>query len=340
MFPRNSALRTGVALTNPVTGAGSVRETSMASSKGLLRETVRNHPLIVASTAATAGVLLGGLFSMQLLDTSQPRVGSTAAPLAATEIKAEKPTPETTGSASAGERVVSLECERQTWPYLSRDCMEEYRRTHRAPRVVSTDKLDKQTVESIEQPSTDGAKPLELAAPAVWAPAVVSTEPLVPSSVAAVAPAAMPAVNDSAGVGSAPASTPAVASSAPQALAAQDLPAQSSPTQTSPPQTTAKNEEKEKHAVKKARRKPKSERRAPPKPDVDDDSDDGTVAAAYSDDRDDEPVAVERRERPRIVRRAPGRGYDGPEEDDGGRRRVIVINRDRGGLFGNLFGGF
>ena len=69
-------------------------------------------------------------------------------------------------------------------------------------------------------------------------------------------------------------------------------------------------------------------------------SDDGTVAAAYSDDGDDEPVATGRREWPRIVRRDPGRDYGGRDEDDGGRRRVIVIHRDRGGIFGSLFGGF
>jgi len=310
----------------------------MASSKGLLRETVRNHPLIVASTAATAGLLLGGLFSMQLLDTSQPRAGSTAAPLAATEIKAGKPAPETSGSASAGERVVSSECGRQTWPYLSRDCMEEYRRTHRAARVVSTDKLDKQTVDSIENPKA----PADLAAPAPWSPAVASTDPLTPESVVPIA--SVPA-SAATGIEPTPASTAKTSPPTPtpsQAVVTNEDEAsvnrEEKAAAKSEEKTAAKGEEKEKHAAKKARRKPKSERRAPPSPDADDDSDDGTVTAAYSDD--DEPVATTRRERPRIVRRGPARDYDGPGEDDGGRRRVIVIHRDRGGLFGSLFGGF
>ena len=43
----------------------------------------------------------------------------------------------------------------QTWPYLSRVCMDEYRSKNRPARVISTDKLDKPTVTAIEaQPPT------------------------------------------------------------------------------------------------------------------------------------------------------------------------------------------
>jgi hypothetical protein len=294
----------------------------MASSNRFWRDTVHNHPVIVATTAATAGVLLGGLFAVQLLDASQPVANNAAPPPAAAQAKVEKPSAETTGSAPTGERTASAECERQTWPYLSGDCLDEYRRTHRAARVVSTDKLDKQTVESIENPTA----PAELAAPARWSPHVASTDPLVPPSVASIASAPAAAITAAA--------EPTPASTA-QASVNRDEKAVAK----SEEKTAAKSEEKEKHAAKKARRKPKSEPRAPPKPDVDDDSDDSTIAAAYSAE-DDESVAAGRRERPRIVRRGLGRDYDVPDEDDGGRRRVIVIHRDRGGLFGNLFGGF
>ena len=60
------------------------------------------------------------------------------------------PLAETTGSAPAGESVASADCEQQTWPHLSRVCMEEYRSKNRSPRVVTTDKLDKPTIAAIE----------------------------------------------------------------------------------------------------------------------------------------------------------------------------------------------
>ena len=44
----------------------------------------------------------------------------------------------------------STDCDQQTWPHLSRACMEEMRGKNRAPRVISTDKLDKPTVTAIE----------------------------------------------------------------------------------------------------------------------------------------------------------------------------------------------
>jgi hypothetical protein len=306
------------------------QDTHMASSKRflVLRETIRHHPLIVASTAATAGVLLGGFVSVQLLDVSQPAAVSPPAPVAAAEVKAEKPVPETTGSAPASENTASAECERQTWPYLSGDCLDEYRRTHRTARVVSTDKLDEQTVNSIENPSITA----EIAAPAPWSPAVASTAPLVPASVTPMAPT----ISSKAAAEPTPTTTASVT--------------QSSETEASKSQATAKseekekhaaaNDEKEKHAAKKARRKPKSERRIPAKPQFDDDSDDGAVAAAYSDEGDDEPVAASRRGRAYVVERRGDRGYGMPDEGDRGGRPVIVIQRDRGETFGNLFGGF
>ena len=92
-----------------------------------LRGTVRNHPVIVATSAATVGVLLGAFVAFELLATPQP--GVDGAPVrAAVETKATpKPVAETTGSAPAGDSVASADCDRQTWPYLSDNCMEEVR---------------------------------------------------------------------------------------------------------------------------------------------------------------------------------------------------------------------
>jgi hypothetical protein len=299
------------------------------SGRSYWRETIRNHPVIVASSAATAGVLLGGFFAMQLLDTSQPTASPSAQALAEAK-PASAPVPETTGSAPTGESTASADCEQQTWPYLSRGCMDEYRGKRRAARVVSTDKLDPQTIKAVESPPPSSVAS-ELAAPARWAPAVASTEPLTPASAqsAGVPPdRATPAISPAREVNP-------VASSQPNTTVASHAEDASHEPQSQP---VAKTDTREKQAVKKAKRKPKSERRGPAKPDADDDSDDRAVA--YADDGDDEPVAVGRRGRPRITERSTRRDYDVPDEDGGGRRRVIVIHRDRGGMLENLFGGF
>ena len=90
-----------------------------------LRDTVRNHPVIVATTAATGGVLLGAFVAVQLLATPQPRADSAwrslqwnqVAPKPVDETKpAPKPVAETTGSAPTGESVASADCDQQTWP--------------------------------------------------------------------------------------------------------------------------------------------------------------------------------------------------------------------------------
>ena len=125
----------------------------------------------LSTTAATGGVLLGAFVAVQLLATPKlpsdsamalAAVETKAAPKPVDEIKpAPKPVAETTGSAPAGESVASADCEQQTWPHLSRVCMEEYRAKNRSARVVTTDKLDKPTITAIEtQPpaASDGAR--------------------------------------------------------------------------------------------------------------------------------------------------------------------------------------
>ena len=287
-----------------------------------LGESVRNHPIIIASAAATAGVLLGGFFAVQVVDAVPPRTDAAAAPPAATENKAApKPVAETTGSAAAGDSVASTECEQQTWPYLSRACMDEYRSRHRAARVVSTDKIDQQTIAAIESPPKTAAQS-ELTAPASWAPAIASIAPLAPASEtppAATTTFAPPAV------AAAPTEAPAAASPAKEAAA----PAASQP--------AAASDTKEKQIVKKASRKPKSERRGRSKPKFDDDDRD-SVATASADEGDEEPIVARERRSRRIVERWTERDYDVP--DGRGQRRVTVIHRERGGGFGGLFGRF
>ena len=142
-----------------------------------LRDTVRNHPVVVATTAATAGVLLGGFVVVQVFAPPKRHAEMASIAQAAATAKAETKAPaETTGSAPSGESVASTQCDLQAWPHLTGTCMEEYRNKNRGPRVVSTDKLDKPT--AIEASPPAAADESRLAAPAAWAPSVASPAPL------------------------------------------------------------------------------------------------------------------------------------------------------------------
>ena len=168
---------------------------------------VRNHPLLVATTAASAGVVLGAYVAVQLLVTAPTKNDDAARQTVqaaaesktvqtATESKAVRA--ETTGQAPSGDRDgTTTDCSRQTWPYLSRDCMELNKS---APRVVSTDKLDQPTVNAIENPPTpERTGPLPQASanasavttppPAAAAATAASAAPAAPTTVPTAAPA-------------------------------------------------------------------------------------------------------------------------------------------------------
>jgi hypothetical protein len=275
-----------------------------------LRDVVRNHPVIVASTAATAGVLLGGFVAVQLLAPPHKAQADGATPQQlAAQVKPAaklppKPVAETTGSASA-DSVAPADCDQQTWPNLSRICMEELRRRNPAPRVVSTDKLDKPTVTAIEsQPATPAPQPV---APTPVTPAVAA---IAPPAAAAVVPAA-----------------------AADVFKAEEAKPENKF------ETAAKADAKQKPAAKKSKRKGKPA----VKPELKDDDDNSTVASRDSDDEASADRGADRRaeRRPgrsgRIVERWTEREYD-VDSGDGGRRRVTVIRRNRGGPFENLFG--
>jgi len=296
----------------------------MPSAKrfALLRETVRNHPVVVAAGAASVGVLLGAFVAVQLLAAPQPRADSAAAPQAgiaskpqatiASRIEAKpaeaKPAPETTGSAPPSDRTPSADCEQETWPHLSPRCVEERRSKHRT-RVISTDKLDQSTISAIEaSPPAPVSKP---AAPAVANAATVSPSP--------VGLAAAPSA-----VFAAPGPSPAPLTSAAPS-----------------PQQPAANAEakKEERVATKSKRKPKAESRGPAKQESDDD-DDTSVASNGSDDRasDERSARRDNRSARRVDRRRIVEDYDVPAFNGDGSRRVTIIRRGGGGLFEGLFG--
>jgi hypothetical protein len=320
-----------------------------------LRDTVRNHPVIASTTAATGGVLLGAFVAVQLLAT--PKLPSDSAmALAATETKvapkpveeikpAPKPVAETTGSAPTGENVASADCEQQTWPHLFRVCMEEYRAKNRSARVVTTDKLDKPTITAIEtQPPAQVAAPASPVAanPAAAAPAL----PLPPGATKPAAPAPMavtppPAVSQP--QKPAPAPAPVVASVTPAPtvpapavapVAATPQPGLLAPSSAQTPTPSAKSEARERRHAQTTKRKAKG---APAKQDVDDGD---TFASADAGERafDDRNSSRGDRRSRRIVERWTERDYDVPDSR-GGRRQVTVIRRNSGGgLFESLFG--
>jgi len=274
----------------------------------LLRDTVWNHPVIVASSAASVGVLLGAFVAVQLL-APPPHADSAAAPQAALASKGEtQPAPETTGSAPTSDRTASADCERETWPYLSRPCMEKMQSRYRT-RVISTDKLDQPTINAIQAspPTPPESKPA--------APAVADTAPVSPSPSLvdlAAAPSAVFAAPD--------ASAAALASAAPPSQPAGNVEAK-----------------KEKRVATKSKRKPKAEPKAPAKQESDDD-DDTSVASNDSDDRASGERSDRRLDRRRIVERWIERDYDVPASNGDGQRRVTVIRRSGGGMFEGLFG--
>ncbi len=216
-----------------------------ASRFASLRDTVRNHPVVVASSAASVGVLLGAFVAVQLLATPQPRADSAAAPQAGIASKPQaaiaskmevkpaeaKPAPETTGSATPSDRTASVDCERETWPHLSPPCVEEKRSKHRT-RVISTDRLDQSTISAIEAspPAPSESKPATSAG----------------ANTATVSPPSSPSV----GLTAAPSAVFAAPSPSPAALASTAPP---------PPQPAANIEaKKEKRVATKSKRKPKA----------------------------------------------------------------------------------
>ena len=285
----------------------------MPSTKrfALLRDTVRNHPVVVASSAASVGVLLGAFVAVQLFATPQLRTDSAAAPQAAVAAKVEaKAVPETTGSAPATDRTASVDCDHETWPHLSPPCVEEMRSKNRT-RVISTDKLDKPTISAIEasQPAPVESKPA--------APVVADTPPVSSS------PSPVNLVSAPSAVFAAPETSPAALTSA------APLPSQ-----------PAANVEakKEKRVATKSKWQPKAEprtpaKRAPAKQESDDDND-RFVASNDSEAR----ASAGRVDRRRIVERWTERDYDVPASNGDGRRRVTVIRRSGGGLFEGLVG--
>ena len=284
-----------------------------------VRETVRSHPVIVATTAATGGVLLGAFVAFQVvapprLQTSSVQVAADMKP--AVKAAAETTTPTTSGSASTADSVASAECDQQTWPNLSRVCMDQMRDKTRAARVITA---DKPAVAAIE-PSPPA--PAAESKPAASAPAVAS---VVPPDMAPVVSPPAPATD--------PAPPVALAVATPEPAPTADVAPQT-------PAQAAVKALKAERALQKNKTKIKGEPKAVVRRDFHE-NDDGSAASYADEDRDVDDVRPVRRfdRSRRIVERGAERDDDVRSADGDGDRRIIVIRRGRGGgLFENLFG--
>jgi hypothetical protein len=257
-------------------------------------------PLIIATTAATAGVLLGGFVVVQLLGTPSKQDDAGNPARAAVEAQAPPSVApphiaETTGSGSA-DTVAAKDCDQQTWPNLTRNCIKN------GAAVAST--AATQTTDSAAADAKPAAPPIaSVPVNTADAPAAVHQEPK--------------------------------AASASVTAAVDPKPAPAAEVKPAAEQTAEKADAKTKHVAKKSKRKAKESSRKPAK--ELDDEDNASFADNASDDRADRrsrrsPRIVERwTERDYDVPDDDGYGR---------RHVVIRRGYDRpfGGLFGG-FGG-
>jgi hypothetical protein len=331
------------------------------------------HPLLIATSAASGGVLLGAYVAFQIFAAPVEQYGpGTPAPKPvaeanASDVAAPAGGPETTGSAPSKDDVATMDrCGGQTWPNLSRDCMEQMQ-SRKPARTATTDRVEKPAPDAQAAPPQQ-ANNAPAAAPPPNAPnTTIANAP----SIASVPPAPAPASN---AVAPWPPAVPPAnnqTAAAPPA-AAQPVAAPSNPPDVAPDMAAAAPVNDAAASAKPEKRKVKEAKRKSKKPKTDE-FDDRALAYAPGNDRDGaqaDRADRDRADRERFDRndrrslRAEGRGRDGwsdrsrrervvrgeDDDDDGDRvstrgdRRVIVIRREResgggiGGLFENLFG--
>lgn len=125
----------------------------------------RRHPFALALGAVVGGVSLGAFVAIQWMEEpasppAERAAATTAAPSATpasatpSQIQPSR-TAETTGLGSTEDPRSTPRCERQTWPYQSRDCLV---RVAPRVRVIPTEKVDAATIHAIEGPAAASEK--------------------------------------------------------------------------------------------------------------------------------------------------------------------------------------
>ncbi len=310
---------------------------------------LRNSPAAIAATAGGIGLICGAFV-----------VAMTSGPSATPSQVAQKAPVETTGSATPmkvepvqapapikTETVAVSDCDRQTWPHITQQCLTEREATQRKVRVITTDKIAPPVVSAIEQETKDAPRvtnapvqkheparatvnvaPATTPAVSTPAPAPVATVTPPPAQAKAApvidrpAPVATPIVTQMVAPTPVPVPVPVAAPTPapapkPQIAVTAEQPPQAVTTQQ--PLKAAATDKRSKSRDARDRRTREAKSRRAPARDSDDDD-----AADYS-------------PRPRVVERWIEREYVVPSEESSQRRRVIVIRR---GGDANPFGSF
>ena len=251
---------------------------------------------------------------------------------------------------SASEKSAAADCHEQTWPYIARPCLAN-EVPKRGVRVISTDRLADPVKSAVEQPpeavinraapppppaapkvaatppnieqKAEPAKPVETAKP------VEAATPAAPASAPAPAPAASVASTQ-------PATPPTVTSPAPMTatpVVATTPPATVQPAMADPASAVTAAPPK-REAKKQKPRKPKSKRESVEEEVVETTGSGGRDFREYREVRESRDFRDSRGSgevRGRIVERWTEREYSVPASTGSGQRRVIVIERGRGG---------
>jgi hypothetical protein len=326
----------------------------------------------IALIAGGVGLIAGALaVTMTSADRSaevaaKPPVETTgSAP--SVRIKDEEPgkTPDADTSARSE---MSSECDRQTWPYITQQCLVEREAAQRKVRVITTDRIAPPVVTAIEA-ERDVQRVREKPAKAVEPPretvAVAPAEPKPePAAEAATKPATAVSPQQPAQQGipaavvfnptpATPAAAMTATSESPKPAAAEQKPAeapQAAPTVEPAPKRAASQDKPHKAATNGTRTRSARDTRGPDTrgPDIR-----GQEARRRGPAQDANAEHLPRVTSTRVVERWTEREYEVPTET-GGRRRVIVRTNDArptveyrqateyrpsGGLFEALFGG-
>lgn len=296
---------------------------------------LRNSPAAIAATAGGIGLICGALV-----------VAITSGPSATPSKVAQKPPVETTGTATPlkvepvaapapvkTETAAVSDCDRQTWPHITQQCLTEREAAQRKVRVITTDRIAPPVVSAIEQETKDALRitnaPVQKSEPARETVNVApATKPAAstpaPAPVATVIPPpaleakAIPFVDRPATV-AAPNVTPVVA----PAAAPVPLPA-------ARPQMTVTNEQSPRAVANEIRTKSARDAR-------DKRTREAQSRRAPARDSDDDDDVADYSPRSRVVERWTEREYLVPSEQSSQRRRVIVIRRGDQNPFGSFF---
>jgi hypothetical protein len=255
---------------------------------------LRERPLTLAAGALVCGALFGGLM------VGKPADSPNKAPVRAAETtgsaQPSAPVARSEATPPANDSTASVDCEQQTWPYLSHECAS---RTRRSVRVITTDRLAEPVVSAIEAPPP--ASNVSPTAPPPAGNAAPPPSPLAP-------PPQTAAVEPSASV-----PPPAAASGTTDGPNKEVSTKEVSTKEVSPREVSSREVSSREVSKQPKRKKARSRERSFDRSiEVDDESD---------------QIGERDRRGARVVERSTEREYDVPSDDRSGRRRVIVIER-------------